>query len=104
LEAKKESPRCVFHTNFAAVNRKAIVSTFAFKFRLWIVSVQFDFIFCSLRRRKVDKLTGYEIRFDLENNRILILKMPNDDDERAIAITISAANSAELEQLKSSFE
>ncbi len=52
----------------------------------------------------MDKLTGYEIRFDLENNRILILKMPNDDDERAIAITISAANSAELEQLKSSFE
>jgi DNA-binding MarR family transcriptional regulator len=52
----------------------------------------------------MDKLTGYEIRFDLEANRILIVKTPNLDDERVIAIEIRAANRAELEQLKSSFE
>ncbi len=46
------------------------------------------------------KLTGYEIRFDLEYNRILVLKTPNVDDERAIAIEIRAANSAEWKRLK----
>jgi type II secretory pathway component PulL len=49
-------------------------------------------------------LKGYEIHFDLERNEISILKTPNFDDEKPISITIRAANSAELDQLKSSFE
>ncbi len=52
----------------------------------------------------MDKLIGYEIHFDLERNEISIIKTPNFDDEKAISITIRAANSAEFEQLKSSLE
>ncbi len=52
----------------------------------------------------MDKLLGYEIHFDLERNEISIIKTPNFDDEKAISITIRAASSAELEQLKAKIE
>jgi type II secretory pathway component PulL len=52
----------------------------------------------------MDTLTGYEIHFDLERNEISIIKTPNFDDEKSISITIRAANSAELEQLKAKIE
>jgi type II secretory pathway component PulL len=52
----------------------------------------------------MDTLTGYEIHFDLERNEISIIKTANFDDEKALSITIRAANSAELEQLKAKIE
>jgi hypothetical protein len=52
----------------------------------------------------MEKLTGYEIRFDLENNKIYIIKTPNFNDEKPVSIQIRAANSTELEQLKTNFE
>ncbi len=52
----------------------------------------------------MEKLTGYEIHFNLENNEISILKTPNFNDEKPIWIAIRAANSTELEQLKANFE
>jgi hypothetical protein len=60
-------------------------------------------LFCRFGE-KMDTLTGYQIDFQLERNRIVIGKTPKVDGERVISIEIKAANRAELEQLKEKFE
>ncbi len=50
----------------------------------------------------MDKLLGYEVHFDLKKNEISIIKMANFDDERAVSITIRAANPTQLQHLKNS--
>ncbi len=55
----------------------------------------------------MEKLTGYEIQIDFEHNSIQILRTPDypdSDEERIIYLHIRAANRAELQRLKSSFE
>ncbi len=52
-------------------------------------------------------LNNYQINFDLNANRILILKTPEateKDGEKTISIEINAANKSEFEQLKSNFD
>jgi hypothetical protein len=52
-------------------------------------------------------LTNYDIHFDIDANKILILKQPEantNDGEKVISIEINATNKSEFEQLKNGFE
>lgn len=49
------------------------------------------------------KLTGFDIHFDAENNRILILKTPNTDG-RAAVIEIKTTSAADQNAINSALD